>query len=146
MGYGCTTCIGNSGPLPAPVHDAVVDNGLVVTSILSGNRNFEARVHANVRANYLASPTLVVAYAIAGRIDLDVETEPLAHDKDGEPVFLADIWPSPEEIKETIASSLTPEMFEERYGTVFDGDAHWQALPVPEESSLYDWAARRRGP
>jgi len=141
VGYGCTTCIGNSGPLPAPVHDAVVDNGLVVTSILSGNRNFEARVHANVRANYLASPPLVVAFALAGRIDLDVFNEPLAHDPEGNPVFLADLWPSSEEVRETIATSLKPEMFEDRYKSVFDGDANWQALPVPEESSLYDWDA-----
>ena len=118
-----------------------MENGLVVTSILSGNRNFEARVHSNVRANYLASPLLVVAFALAGRIDLDVYNEPLAHDPEGNPVFLADIWPTPEEIRETIATSLKPEMFEERYGSVFDGDAQWQALPVPEESSLYDWDA-----
>ncbi len=139
VGYGCTTCIGNSGPLPDPVQNAVVDNGLVVTSILSGNRNFEARVHSNVRANYLASPVLVVAFAIAGRIDIDVFNEPLANDPQGNPVFLADIWPTADEVRETITTSLSPEMFEERYGSVFDGDTHWQALPVPEESSLYDW-------
>ena len=141
VGYGCTTCIGNSGPLLPPIQDAIVNHGLVVTSILSGNRNFEARVHSNVRANYLASPILVVAFAIAGRIDLDVYTEPLAHDPDGNPVFLADIWPSQEEIRETIETSLRPEMFEERYASVFDGDAQWQALPVPAESSLYEWDA-----
>jgi aconitate hydratase len=117
----------------------VVENGLVVTSILSGNRNFEARVHSNVRANYLASPVLVVAFALAGRIDLDIYNEPLAHDPQGNPVFLADIWPSPEEVRDTIATSLKPEMFEERYASVFDGDALWKALPVPEESSLYEW-------
>ena len=139
VGYGCTTCIGNSGPLLAPIQDAVVDNGLVVTSILSGNRNFEARVHSNVRANYLASPILVVAFALAGRIDLDIYNEPLAHDPDGSPVFLADLWPSQEEIRDTIASSLKPEMFEDRYGSVFDGNAEWKALPAPEESSLYGW-------
>jgi aconitate hydratase len=139
VGYGCTTCIGNSGPLPTPIHEAVVDNGLVVTSILSGNRNFEARVHSHVRANYLASPLLVVAFALAGRIDLDVFNEPLAHDPDGNPVFLADLWPSPQEIRDTIAGSLDPEMFQERYAAVFDGEAEWQSLPVPEESSLYDW-------
>ena len=111
----------------------------MVTSILSGNRNFEARVHSSVRANYLASPILVVAFALAGRIDLDVYNEPLGHDPDGKPVFLADIWPSTQEIKDTIATSLKPEMFKERYAGVFDGDAIWQALPVPEESSLYDW-------
>ncbi|MBT8396141.1 MAG: aconitate hydratase AcnA [Gemmatimonadetes bacterium] len=139
VGYGCTTCIGNSGPLPEGIQNAVVDNGLVVTSILSGNRNFEARVHSNVRANYLASPILVVAFALAGRIDLDIYNEPLGQDSDGNSVFLADIWPSQEEIRDTIVNSLKPEMFEERYGSVFDGDAQWQALPVPEESSLYDW-------
>ena len=141
VGYGCTTCIGNSGPLPDPIQDAVVDNGLVVTSILSGNRNFEARVHAHVRANYLASPILVVAYALAGRIDIDIYNEPLAQDSDGNPVFLADLWPSQDEIRETIAASLKPEMFESRYASVFDGEAEWQALPVPEESSLYAWDA-----
>ncbi|MGW8267062.1 MAG: aconitate hydratase AcnA [Longimicrobiales bacterium] len=139
VGYGCTTCIGNSGPLPEPVADAIQKNGFVVASILSGNRNFEARIHSQVRANYLASPILVVAFALAGRIDLDVYNEPLGHDPDGNPVFLADIWPSPREIRETIAASLKPEMFKERYGGVFDGDAAWQALPVPEESSLYEW-------
>jgi aconitate hydratase len=139
VGYGCTTCIGNSGPLPDAIQDAVVDNGLVVTSILSGNRNFEARVHAHVRANYLASPILVVAYALAGRIDIDIYNEPLAQDSDGNPVFLADLWPTQDEIRQTIAASLKPEMFEERYASVFDGEAEWQALPVPEESSLYEW-------
>jgi aconitate hydratase len=141
VGYGCTTCIGNSGPLPTSIQDAVVEYGLVATSILSGNRNFEARVHSHVRANYLASPILVVAFALAGRIDLDVYSEPLAHDPDGNPVFLADLWPSQKEIKETIAASLKPEMFKERYASVFDGDANWRALPVPEESSLYEWDA-----
>jgi aconitate hydratase len=139
VGYGCTTCIGNSGPLPNPIHEAVVDHGLVVTSILSGNRNFEARVHSHVRANYLASPVLVVAFALAGRIDLDVYNEPLTHDPEGTPVFLADLWPSPEEVRETIAAALKPEMFRERYAGVFQGDTQWQALPVPEESSLYEW-------
>jgi aconitate hydratase len=141
VGYGCTTCIGNSGQLPDAVQDAVVDNGLVVTSILSGNRNFEARVHAHVRANYLASPILVVAYALAGRIDIDIYNEPLARDADGKPVFLADIWPTQEEIKETIAASLKPEMFESRYASVFEGEDEWKALPVPAESSLYEWDA-----
>jgi aconitate hydratase len=139
VGYGCTTCIGNSGPLPAPIQEAVVDNGLVVTAILSGNRNFEARIHSDVRANYLASPILVVAFALAGRIDLDIYHEPLGQDADGNAVFLADIWPSQEEIRETIVTALKPEMFQERYASVFDGDAQWQALPVPEESNLYDW-------
>ena len=141
VGYGCTTCIGNSGPLPEPIEKSIQEKGLVVASILSGNRNFEARIHSNVRANYLASPILVVAFALAGRIDLDVYNEPLAHDPDGNPVFLADIWPTPQEIKETIATSLKPEMFKERYAGVFDGDENWQALPIPAESSLYAWDA-----
>jgi aconitate hydratase len=139
VGYGCTTCIGNSGPLPEPIAGAIQEHGLVVASILSGNRNFEARIHPQVRANYLASPILVVAFALAGRIDLDVYNEPLAHDPDGKPVFLADLWPTPGEIKDTIAASLKPDMFKERYAGVFDGEAEWQSLPVPAESSLYTW-------
>ena len=139
VGYGCTTCIGNSGPLPGAVAQAVEENGLVVASILSGNRNFEARIHTLVRANYLASPMLVVAFALAGRIDIDLREEPLGRDRDGEPVFLADIWPSPDEVRGTVAASLKPEMYRERYGRVFDGDEHWRALPLPEEGSLYEW-------
>ena len=141
VGYGCTTCIGNSGPLPEPIANAIQDQGLVVASILSGNRNFEARIHPQVRANYLASPILVVAFALAGHIDIDVYNEPLGHDLDGKPVFLVDIWPTPQEIKDTIAASLKPEMFKERYASVFDGEAEWQSLPVPAESSLYTWDA-----
>ena len=140
VGYGCMTCIGNSGPLPEPVHKAIEEHGLVVASVLSGNRNFEARIHPLVRANYLASPGLVVAYALAGRVDIDLYNEPLGHGTDGKPVFLADIWPSPEEVKETVASSLKPEMFTKRYATVTTGDENWQALPLPEESSLYEWS------
>ncbi len=139
VGYGCTTCIGNSGPLPPAILDAVLENGLVVTSILSGNRNFEARVHAHVRGNYLASPMLVVAYALAGRIDFDIYNEPLGHDAEGNPVFLSDIWPSPQEIRDTVEQALRPEMYEERYGEVFQGDELWQSLPLPEEGSLYGW-------
>ena len=139
VGYGCTTCIGNSGPLAEPIAEAIQENGLVVASILSGNRNFEARIHSQVRANYLASPILVVALALAGRIDLEVFNEPLGHDGEGNPVFLSDIWPTPEEIRDTIATSLRPEMFKERYASVFEGDARWRALPIPEESSLYEW-------
>ena len=139
VGYGCTTCIGNSGPLPEAVSDAVDRHGLVVASILSGNRNYEARIHTLVRANYLASPMLVVAFALAGRIDIDVYNEPLGRARDGRPVFLADIWPSPEEVRDTIASSLKPRMYRERYAGVFDGDEHWRALPLPEEGNLYDW-------
>ncbi len=139
VGYGCTTCIGNSGPLPEAVHKAVQDNGLVVAAVLSGNRNFEARIHPLVRANYLASPGLVVAYALAGRVDIDLYNEPLGHDRDGKPVFLADIWPSPQEVKDTIATALKPEMYRNRYGEVFEGDENWRALPLPEESNLYAW-------
>ncbi len=139
VGYGCTTCIGNSGPLPEKIHEAIQDHGLVVSAVLSGNRNFEARIHPLVRANYLASPPLVVAYALAGRVDVDLHHEPLGHDRTGEPVFLSDIWPSSEEIRDTIATSLRPEMYEARYGEVFKGDANWLALPLPEESSLYAW-------
>jgi len=140
VGYGCTTCIGNAGPLPEKIDQAVRDNGLVVAAVLSGNRNFEARIHPLVRANYLASPVLVVAYALAGRIDLDLYNEPLGQDEDGKPVFLADIWPSPEEVRDTVTASLKPEMFERRYGEVFQGDENWRALPLPEESALYEWA------
>ncbi len=141
VGYGCTTCIGNSGPLPDAVAGAVAEHGLVVASILSGNRNYEARIHALVRANYLASPMLVVAFALAGRIDVDLYNEPLGRGADGRSVFLADIWPSPEEVRDTVAASLRPAMYHERYARVFDGDEHWRALPLPEEGSLYDWDA-----
>jgi aconitate hydratase len=139
VGYGCTTCIGNSGPLPDSIHNAVHENGLVVASVLSGNRNFEARIHPLVRANYLASPGLVVAYALAGRVDIDLQAEPLGRDRDGTPVFLADLWPTQEEIQETIAGALKPQMYEERYAEVFEGDENWRALPLPKESSLYAW-------
>ncbi|MDH5589090.1 MAG: aconitate hydratase AcnA [Gemmatimonadota bacterium] len=139
VGYGCMTCIGNSGPLPEKIHQAVEENGLVVASVLSGNRNFEARIHPLVRANYLASPVLVVAYALAGRIDIDLYNEPLGHDSNGEPVFLADLWPSPHEVRETVLSSLKPEMFTSRYAVVSTGDENWQALPLPEEGNLYGW-------
>jgi aconitate hydratase len=139
VGYGCTTCIGNSGPLPEPVAEAVRRDGLVVASILSGNRNYEARIHPLVRANYLASPMLVVAFALAGRIDIDLYNEPLGHGSDGKPVFLADIWPSQQEVRDTVAGALDPAMFVERYGEVFEGDDLWRALPLPEEGGLYDW-------
>ena len=139
VGYGCMTCIGNSGPLAEHIHNAIDEYGLVVASVLSGNRNFEARIHPLVRGSYLASPGLVVAYALAGRMDIDLSTEPIGHDTDGQAVFLADIWPSPEEVRETVASALEPEMFTKRYAVVTTGDKHWQALPLPEESSLYEW-------
>ena len=141
VGYGCTTCIGNSGPLPEPIAEAVRDHGLVVASALSGNRNFEARIHTLVRANYLASPMLVVAFALAGRIDIDLYNEPLGHDRDGKPVFLADLWPSAEEIRHTVTSSLKPSMYVDRYSEVFDGTEEWQALEVPDDGELYGWDA-----
>ena len=139
VGYGCTTCIGNSGPLPEPVAEAVSQHGLVVASILSGNRNYEARIHSLVRANYLASPMLVVAFALAGRIDIDLYNEPLGQAADGRSVFLSDLWPSPEEVRDTVTASLRPEMYHQRYASVFDGDEHWRALPLPEEGKLYEW-------
>jgi aconitate hydratase len=142
VGYGCTTCIGNTGPLPEAIADAIKSEGLVVASILSGNRNFEARIHPLVRANYLGSPILVVAFALAGRIDIDLYNEPLAHDPDGKPVFLSDLWPSAEEIRDTVQSSLEPEMFRKRYASVFDGDEHWRSLPLPKgDRTLYEWDA-----
>ncbi|MEX2471853.1 MAG: aconitate hydratase [Gemmatimonadota bacterium] len=140
VGYGCTTCIGNSGPLHEDIHKAIEENGLVVGAVLSGNRNFEARIHPLVRANYLASPMLVVAYALAGRVDIDMYNEPLGRDRDGKPVFLADLWPTQKEVRDTVAAALKPEMYRERYGEVFEGDEHWRALPLPEESSLYEWS------
>ncbi len=138
VGYGCTTCIGNSGPLPDAIAKAIEDHQLVTAAVLSGNRNFEARVHPQVRANYLTSPGLVVAFALAGRVDLDLEREPLGTGKDGKPVFLRDIWPTPKEVADTMAASLKPQLFRERYASVFDGDEIWQALPVPE-GSRYAW-------
>jgi aconitate hydratase len=132
VGYGCTTCIGNSGPLPEAISEAVVANDLVVCSVLSGNRNFEARIHPEVKANYLASPPLVVAYALAGRMDVDLATEPLGQDRDGNDVFLSDIWPSAEEIAATVADAIGRDMFEKAYADVFHGDERWRELPVPE--------------
>ncbi len=131
VGYGCTTCIGNSGPLPQAVADVVADNDLTAAAVLSGNRNFEGRVHPQVKANYLASPVLVVAYALAGRVDTDLVREPLGQDNDGNDVFLKDIWPSQADIAETIADSLTADMFKQQYGEVFKGPEEWQALPAP---------------
>ncbi|MBK9691927.1 MAG: aconitate hydratase AcnA [Gemmatimonadetes bacterium] len=138
VGYGCTTCIGNSGPLPDAIQQAIDEHALVTAAVLSGNRNFEARVHPSVRANYLASPVLVVAFAIAGRVDIDLATEPIGTGSDGKPVYLKEIWPSPQEIADTVAAALKPEMFRERYASVFDGDEVWQALPVPT-GSRYAW-------
>ncbi|MER3401300.1 MAG: aconitate hydratase AcnA [Thermoflexus sp.] len=138
VGFGCTTCIGNSGPLPEAIAKALREHNLVAVAVLSGNRNFEARIHPLVRANYLASPMLVVAYALAGRIDIDFENEPLGFDPNGQPVFLRDLWPSPEEIQRVIRESLDPEAFRARYARVFEGDERWQRLPVPE-GDLYEW-------
>jgi len=132
VGYGCTTCIGNSGPLPPPVSKAVAEGQLVVASVLSGNRNFEGRISPEVRANYLASPPLVVAYALAGRIDLDLTTDPLGEDADGNPVYLRDLWPTQAEIEETVRGSLDSEMFRTQYADVFTGDESWRELAVPE--------------
>ncbi|HSS34654.1 MAG TPA: aconitate hydratase AcnA, partial [Patescibacteria group bacterium] len=130
-GYGCTTCIGNSGPLDEPVATAVEDHDLVVAAVLSGNRNFEGRIHPLARASYLASPPLVVAFALAGRVDLDLTREPLGIADDGRPVFLADVWPSPDEIRSVIGTAISPDLFRATYATVFEGDDRWRALPIP---------------
>ncbi|HEV8629083.1 MAG TPA: aconitate hydratase AcnA [Thermoanaerobaculia bacterium] len=140
VGYGCTTCIGNSGPLPEPIRAAVEDGKLVVAAVLSGNRNFEGRIHPDVRANYLASPPLVVAYALAGRIDVDLLHEPLGTDMAGRPVFLRDVWPSQQEVDEVLRAALRSEMFQREYADVFSGDERWQNLPVPE-GETYAWDA-----
>ncbi|MCR9056017.1 MAG: aconitate hydratase AcnA [Rhodobacteraceae bacterium] len=137
-GYGCTTCIGNSGPLDPAISAAVNDNDLIACSVLSGNRNFEGRVNPDVRANYLASPPLVVAYAIAGSLNVNITEDPLGEDQDGNPVYLKDIWPSTEEITDLIRVSITEEMFRERYGDVFKGDEHWQNIKV-EGGLTYTW-------
>ncbi|HTV20951.1 MAG TPA: aconitate hydratase AcnA, partial [Polyangiaceae bacterium] len=138
VGYGCTTCIGNSGPLPDPVARAVSAGNLVVASVLSGNRNFEGRINPLVRANYLASPPLVVAYALAGRVGMDFDKEPLGVDAAGTPVFLRDIWPAPESVERAIQSSISSEMYRRTYGTVFDGDANWRGLEVPG-GNRFEW-------
>jgi aconitate hydratase len=141
VGYGCTTCIGNSGPLPEAIGKAIKENNLVAVSVLSGNRNFEGRINPLCRANYLASPPLVVAYALAGRMDFDMASEPLGNDTAGKPVFLRDIWPTPQEVETTMRQAVSSEMFRKEYGDVFTGDAHWRALPVPE-GDLYGWDAK----
>ncbi len=138
VGYGCTTCIGNSGPLAAPVAEAVKEADLVAAAVLSGNRNFEGRINPHVRANYLASPPLVVAYALAGTVDIDLYTDPLGTDPQGKPVYLRDIWPTQREIQQTVAAALKPEMFAEQYGNVYDGNATWNAIPVTA-SPVYEW-------
>ncbi len=138
VGYGCTTCIGNSGPLPPEISAAVEEKDLAVCAVLSGNRNFEGRINQDVKANYLASPPLVVAYALAGRMDLDLTTEPLGEGDDGEPVYLHDIWPDPAEVKELVGRSIASEMFTRNYGEVMTGDENWRAVEVPE-GDRYDW-------
>ncbi|MGE5175269.1 MAG: aconitate hydratase AcnA [Hyphomicrobiales bacterium] len=138
VGYGCTTCIGNSGPLPEPVSRAIEAQGLVVASVLSGNRNFEGRIHPEVRANYLASPPLVVAYALAGRIDVDLTKDPLGEGRDGKPVFLKDVWPTRAEIDGTIREAVRSDTFRKTYADVYTGDEAWRALPVPE-GDRYAW-------
>ena len=138
VGYGCTTCIGNSGPLPDAIGAAIRDNNLIAVAVLSGNRNFEGRIHPLVRANYLASPPLVVAYALAGRMDMDLTTEPLGNDPAGKPVYLKDIWPTPQEIESTVRSSVTSSQYSKQYSEVFEGDAHWKSLTVPQ-GDIYKW-------
>ncbi|MCU7892589.1 MAG: aconitate hydratase, partial [Candidatus Thiodiazotropha sp. (ex Ustalcina ferruginea)] len=140
VGYGCTTCIGNSGPLPPEVSKAISDGDLTVTSVLSGNRNFEGRVHSEVRMNYLASPPLVVAYAIAGTMNIDLYNEPLGSSTDGKPVFLKDIWPSSKEIADSVAANLTREAFYCSYSSLFDGDERWQSLDAPA-GEQFEWDA-----
>jgi len=138
VGYGCTTCIGNSGPLPTEISQAIDDKELVVASVLSGNRNFEGRINSEVRANYLMSPPLVVAFALAGRIDIDMRKDPLGKGKDGQPVYLADIWPTSREVEDTMAQSITAAMFSKSYGEVFQGDERWRGLSVPN-GETYAW-------
>ncbi|MBI4502312.1 MAG: aconitate hydratase, partial [Gemmatimonadetes bacterium] len=129
---GCTTCIGNSGPLAEPIADAIAAHELVTVAVLSGNRNFEARIHPYVRANYLASPMLVVVYALTGRVDIDITTQPLGTGTDGQPVYLRDIWPTAGEIDQVMRKAVTPEMFRKEYASVFEGEETWKQLPVPE--------------
>jgi aconitate hydratase len=138
VGYGCTTCIGNSGPLPEPVAEAVKEGDLVVAAVLSGNRNFEGRIHPQVRASYLASPPLVVAYALAGTVDIDLVHDPIGEDPNGGAVYLRDIWPTQGEVRDTVSRVVTPEVFAREYAHVFDGDERWRSLPVPE-GALFAW-------
>jgi aconitate hydratase len=139
VGYGCTTCIGNSGPLPDEIAAEIRERGLVVASVLSGNRNFEGRIQQDVRANYLASPPLVVAYALAGSMNVDITTEPLGTGRDGAPVYLKDIWPTEQEIQQALLSSVTADAFRQQYASVFEGASRWQTLPVPT-GDRFDWA------
>ena len=141
VGYGCTTCIGNSGPLPEPIGAAIKENNLVAVAVLSGNRNFEGRIHPLVRANYLASPPLVVAYALAGRMDLDITTEPLGNDTGGKPVYLKDVWPTPQEVEDAVRAAVSTSQFTKEYGEIFEGDARWKSMPIPE-GDTYKWDAK----
>lgn len=138
VGYGCTTCIGNSGPLPEPIARAVEENGVVAAAVLSGNRNFEGRINQHVRANYLASPPLVVAYAIAGTLDIDLLTQPLGRDKNGKPVYLKDVWPTPDEVRDTVKKAVQSTMYQREYSNVFEGDQRWRDLPIPK-GDLFSW-------
>ena len=138
VGYGCTTCIGNSGPLDPEISNSIQDNDLSVTAVLSGNRNFEGRISPDVKMNYLASPPLVIAYALAGTMDFDFENQPLGKDTDGVDVYLKDLWPSPEEVESVIASSISTDMFDNEYGRIFDGDERWQQLDTPE-GKVFEW-------
>ena len=139
VGYGCTTCIGNSGPLPEPISNAIIENDLVVASVLSGNRNFEGRIHSDIKANYLASPPLVVAYAIAGTVDIDLVTEPIGRDQQGNDIYLRDIWPSQIEIQKLIAECVDKDQFIEQYANVFDGSDEWKAIKT-SGGEQFDWS------
>jgi len=138
VGFGCTTCIGNSGPLPDDVSATVTKDNLIVAAVLSGNRNFEGRINAQVKANYLASPPLVIAYALAGTVDIDLANDPLGTGKDGKPVYLRDIWPTSEEVQQTVASAIHKSMFQDEYARAFDGDTNWQGMQIPT-GSIYQW-------
>ncbi len=138
VGYGCTTCIGNSGPLAEEISEAINQNDLAVTAVLSGNRNFEGRINPDVKMNYLASPPLVIAYALAGTMDFDFETEALGQDQSGKDVYLRDIWPTPDEVQHTIDTSINSEMFTTQYASVFEGDEHWRSLPTPK-GAIFEW-------
>ena len=141
VGYGCTTCIGNSGPLPEPIGAAIRENNLVAVAVLSGNRNFEGRIHPLVRANYLASPPLVVAYALAGRMDLDITTEPLGNDSAGKPVYLRDVWPTSQEVETAVRTAVSTSQFTKEYGEIFEGDGRWKSMPIPK-GDTYKWDAK----
>jgi aconitate hydratase len=138
VGYGCTTCIGNSGPLPEPVAERITEDDLAVVAVLSGNRNFEGRIHPQVKAAYLASPPLVVAYALAGTVHIDLDADPLGTGSDGKPVFLRDIWPSSQEVDATLRTAVTSDLYDKEYSRIFDGDEHWQELDAPT-GAMYDW-------